>query len=330
MARILSQLVGHESAVNSIIEAIEQGKLAQTLLFAGASGVGKKMAALAVAQILVCERRGSGRAEACGECGACVRLEKGQSESLLLVEPDGLSIKAEQAHGILQFLTLRKLGRARVVIIDQAHLLNPQAGNALLKSLEEPPEGTYFILITSNPAAVLSTIRSRSQLVRFRPLRDEELRRILGAEIDDWALSAAHGSVEVAKRIAESRAEYKELEGAVENFLRSAATGLALNEVSRLKEMIKDKPSQVFVAGLIQCVVRDALRAQAGLSVTSPQAMAALAAELSRGDSEGVKALADLSLEFEQDFMRNVDRGLVLENFAIRWRDAVASDGRGA
>jgi DNA polymerase-3 subunit delta' len=321
MARILSRLVGHSETLTPLLNAVAQGKIAATLLFAGPAGVGKRLAAMGLAQVLVCERRSPEDSQACGECGSCLRLEKGQSESLLVVEPEGAGIKAEQARDILQFITLQKLGRARVVIIDQAHLLNPQAGNALLKSLEEPPSGTYFILITSLAAAVLSTIRSRSQLVRFRPLTVSELGQVLGPEADPWVLEGAHGSLEIARRMEESRDEFLQLEVAATNFLLAAGHGLPLVEISKLKDLIKDKPSQAFLTTFVQSVVRDALRLQAGLPPADSRRTAKAAQTLSGFAPEAVRALADFSLELEQDFARNVDRTLAMENFAIRLRE---------
>jgi DNA polymerase-3 subunit delta' len=328
MARLLSRLVGHQATMTSLLEASARQKLAATLLFAGPSGIGKKLAAMALAQTLVCEKN---LTEACGECGACLRLEKNQSESVLIVEPEGVAIKVEQAHSILQFLQLRKIGRARVVIIDQAHLLNPQAGNALLKSLEEPPQGTHFILISSNPAAMLSTIRSRAQLVRFKPLSDDELRqvlgRVLGAPPDDWTVVSAHGSIEAAKRIEESRDSYREIENAVIQYLVSARTHLPIDEITQLKDMMKEKAAQVFVSTLVQGLVRDAMRVHAGLAPIGDPSKGKVSQVLRTASSEAISKLAELALEFEQDILRNVDRGLVLENFAIRWREA--AQGRG-
>ncbi|MEK7357797.1 MAG: DNA polymerase III subunit, partial [Bdellovibrionota bacterium] len=222
MARLLDRLQGHGSVLKPLIEAAARERLAPTLIFNGPSGVGKRLAALALAQSLVCEKS---RDAACGECGGCLRIERGQSESLLVIEPDGAQIKIEQARDVLQFISLRALGRARVIVIDQAHLLGPQAANALLKSLEEPPSGTYFILVTPLASAILPTIRSRSQLVRFAPLDVKSLRAVLGANADEWVLRSARGSVETARRMMEDRAEFHEIETATRAYLGASLQG---------------------------------------------------------------------------------------------------------
>lgn len=320
MARILESLIGHRETLAPLFEAQKTGKLASTLLFAGSSGIGKRLAALALAQALVCERQEDGRA--CGSCGSCLRLERGQSESLLVVAPDSTQIKIEQARDILQFLSLQKLGRARVVIIDQGHLLNQQAGNALLKSLEEPPEGTYFIVVTSLAAGVLATIRSRSQLVRFKPLSNEELRTLLGDEGDEWVIESAHGSIEAARHLLESREGFMEIEETAASYLRVASSRLPMTEISNLRDLMKDRSAQGFVATLIQGVLRNALRLQAGVAPATQSRFADLQESTAKFDPRSLRILADLSIEFEQDLARNVDRGLILENFAIQWRVA--------
>jgi DNA polymerase-3 subunit delta' len=226
------QLEGHQLTLKPLVQAAAEQRLAGTLLFAGPSGVGKKFSAFALAQSLVCETSLETRPDhaGCGICGPCQRIEKGQSESLMVVEPAGAQIKIEQAREVLQFLNLQKLGRARVIVIDQAHLLGAQAGNALLKALEEPPEGTFFILITHLPNSILATLRSRSQLVRFKPLSDDSMRKILeqnpdAGKVDDWLLRASNGSVEAARRMNEERAEFETLERATTAYLASSLHG---------------------------------------------------------------------------------------------------------
>lgn len=317
MARLLDKLQGHTDTLKPLIEAAARDRLAPTMIFAGPSGIGKKLAALALAQSLVCERSREG---ACGECGGCLRIEKQQSESLLVVEPDGAQIKIEQARDVLQFISLRSLGRARVIIIDQAHQLGPQAANALLKSLEEPPTSTFFILVTSLASALLPTIRSRSQLVRFRPLELKELRAVVGKEADEWVLKSAHGSVEQARRMMEDRAEFQEIEEAARAYLAASLGGGGLpgTEISNLRELMKDRSTHGFVASLIQGTIRDALRSRAGVE---PLEADRVGAEL----LEAVTSLAPAHLEtlskkaivFERDLAGNVDRGLILENFAL-------------
>ena len=327
MARLIDQLVGHRETLEPLFRAHANDKLAATLLFVGPSGIGKKKAALVLAQALVCETN-KGAAPGCGECGGCLRIEKEQSESLMIVEPDGASIKIEQARDILQFIFLQKLGRARVVIIDQAHLLNPQSANALLKSLEEPPAGTHFLLISHMAASMLPTIRSRSQLVRFRPLSKPELAKVLGDEADPWILDMANGSVEAAHRFGESREDYQELESMTAEYLKESTIRFPGESITRLKELTKDRSAQTFFAGLVQGLLRDSLRLQSGLRPVHDKApWAEISTSLSELAPRSLGCLAERTLGIESDMARNVDRGLILENFAVYLRKAGQWDG---
>jgi DNA polymerase-3 subunit delta' len=239
----------------------------------------------------------------------------------MFVEPDGAQIKIEQARDVLQFLSLRNLGRARIILIDPAHAMGPQAANALLKALEEPPPGTYFILVTSQAAALLPTIRSRSQLVRFKPLSTAELSRVLTAQgitsPDPWTVSNAHGSVEMASRLSESRESYVELEDLVARYLATAPARFPNEEISALRERMKDRSSQNFVATLLQSLMSDTLRAQAGVNVERDSQWVDLVQGLAKFKPEAIRILSERSIEFEHDLARNVDRGLLLENFAL-------------
>ena len=317
MARVIDRLVGHRERLQPLLDAVGCDRLAPTLLFAGPAGVGKKLAALALTQALVCERNKDGNA--CGDCGSCVRVETGQSENLMMVAPEGASIKIEQARDILQFLSLRTLGRARVVIIDQAHLMNPQSGNALLKALEEPPRGTHFILITHMPAAILATIRSRSQLARFGPLANDELKKVLkelmGKAPDKWVIDCAHGSVEQAQRMMESREDFVQLENATLDYLSQSFTSFPAEAIQSLKELSRDKTAQAYMSQLIQGIVRDAMKVSSGIGGETRWPEVAQAASALGPRKLG--ALAEAALAMENDLTRNVERGLVLENFAI-------------
>lgn len=191
MARLIESIFAHQEKLQLWLKRPRSG----SFLFLGPSGVGKRKSAEALAQALVCEKNADSPALVpCGFCGACLRVEKKISESVMYVQPETVQIKMEQAQQVLEFLQLRSLGQARIIIIDPVTAMNMQAANALLKVLEEPPEGTYFFLLASSLAAVLPTIRSRSQILRFRSLSREELKKIHPAP--DWVYRACQGSAE--------------------------------------------------------------------------------------------------------------------------------------
>ncbi len=207
-------IVGNESTRARLWRAAADGRLHHCYLFEGPEGVGKAVTALRFACALNCETvpvDGSLR-EPCGTCATCRQFAAGTHPDLVRVVPDpGRAtrvITAEQARGIIAGLSLqRHSARRRVVIVDPADAFTEEAANALLKTLEEPPEGTQFILVTARPAALLTTVRSRSQRVRFGPVPRAELAtwlvaRGLGAELADASL----GSPGAALRLAEGEA----------------------------------------------------------------------------------------------------------------------------
>lgn len=195
MDRILSRVKGHQTQIQRMLQYfasnLAESRLSgQAWLFAGPSGVGKKLVARGLAQAILCESKPA----PCGICGSCLRVSSGHHESLLEIAPDGATIKMEQAHQILEFLNLQSVRKSRVIIIDEVNKLNPQSGNSLLKSLEEPPEGTIFFLVSSALSAVLPTIRSRCKKVLFQPLSHADLKFLRSSP--DWAIKASRGRLD--------------------------------------------------------------------------------------------------------------------------------------
>ena len=316
---ILAAIEGHNTQVKALTEAISRDRLPQTLLFVGPSGIGKKKVALGLTQVLVCERRAPGGNIACGECGPCIRINKLSSEDLFIVEPQGATIKIEQAHEILHFISLRRLGRARVIIINEAHLMGPQAGNALLKSLEEPPPGTHFILVTSNSGAILTTIRSRSQTIRFQSLPDEVLQSLTGAE--DWMIKSAQGSIEAVSRLSVNSDEWDKLRRTALSYLSALITGDLRNDED-FRDSVKDRASALFVTQIWLRALRDftVVAANQGKIEKERMLLPDQQTLIKAGSDLPLDFLAQLSelcLELEQDINRNVDRSLAFENFAI-------------
>jgi len=167
-------VIGHRRLVDLLARAVSRASLPPSLIFAGPDGVGKRFVAAATAQALNCPNitAGSDRADACGTCSSCTRIARGMHPDVLIVEPgDNGNIKIEQVRDVVDRAGYRPFeGKRRVVIIDEADALMPQAQNALLKTLEEPPPSSVFLLITARPDALLLTVLSRCPRLRFRPL----------------------------------------------------------------------------------------------------------------------------------------------------------------
>jgi DNA polymerase-3 subunit delta' len=165
---------GHRRLLDLLARSIERRTLPPSLIFEGPAGAGKRATAVAVAQALNCMQSGP---DACGECAACRKIARSVHPDVLIVEPgDSGSIKIEQVRDIADRANYRPFeGRRRVIIIDDADALVTAAQNALLKTLEEPPSTSVFILVTSRPDVLLPTVRSRCVRLRFAAGAAEEI-----------------------------------------------------------------------------------------------------------------------------------------------------------
>ncbi|HEX8500992.1 MAG TPA: DNA polymerase III subunit delta' [Pyrinomonadaceae bacterium] len=191
-------LVGNERAKGTLRRMLGQGRVPSALLFAGEEGLGKKLFALELARALNC--RAPRGAEACGACPACARVGRVQYPAsddrdehkkiawtdhpdVGLVVPYNRNILVDAVRHLERESNFRPAeGRARVFLVEHAESLNESASNALLKTLEEAPPTSHIVLVTSRPAGLLPTIRSRCQTVRFAPLAAEELEGYLVRE----------------------------------------------------------------------------------------------------------------------------------------------------
>jgi len=166
-------LIGHERPTAILKASILHDRVAHAYLFFGEDRIGKRLAALRFAQAINCEiDYGPGGPDACGACRSCRQVEARTHPDFLLIEPDqeqaNPQIKIEQIRELEQQLVYHPLvGRRKVCLIDEADRMTPGAANALLKTLEEPPDHSLLLLITSRPSALLATVRSRCQGIRF-------------------------------------------------------------------------------------------------------------------------------------------------------------------
>jgi DNA polymerase-3 subunit delta' len=166
---------GHRRLIDLLTRSIARDTLSPSLIFAGPAESDPRAAAIAVAQALNCVRLTPNlesripSQDACGTCTACVRIARGVHPDVLVVEPgDSGTIKIEQVREIVERAAYRPFeGKRRVVIVTDADALVPQAQNALLKTLEEPPSSSIFILVTSRPDMLLETVRSRCIRLQF-------------------------------------------------------------------------------------------------------------------------------------------------------------------
>jgi DNA polymerase III subunit delta' len=182
----LREICGQDRALRVLRRAWAAGRLAQAYCFTGPSGVGKRTTAVALAQAVNCLSPVAGPSageapDACGLCRACTRIAVGQHPDVALIAPEEKTvITIDQVRDLAARAALRAYeAPTKVWILDPAHEMQEPAANAFLKTLEEPPAGSLFILVTTAFSALLPTIRSRCQEVRFTALSAEAVQTIL-------------------------------------------------------------------------------------------------------------------------------------------------------
>jgi DNA polymerase-3 subunit delta' len=192
-------ITGHRPLLELLSRATARQTLPPSLLFAGPEGVGKRLTAIALAQALNCERpteTSIGR-DSCGTCPQCTRIARGVHADVLVVEPgDTGAIKIEQIREVIERSGYRPFeGRRRVVIVDHAEALGVSAQDAILKTLEEPPSASVFVLITDRPDLLVPTVRSRCQRLRFGPLAPADVAALL---VRDHGMTASEAHAAAA------------------------------------------------------------------------------------------------------------------------------------
>jgi len=175
------EIVGHRRLKRLLARAVHSGTLPPSLVFAGPEGVGKKHVAYALAQALNCLQPIEGLAgerDGCGTCASCSRIARGIHPDVLLVRrtEDKSAIVISQTRDLIRQVGYRPFeARHRVVVIDDADELGGDSQDALLKTLEEPPARNVFVLVTSRPNLLSTTVRSRCCVLRFAPLAAAEI-----------------------------------------------------------------------------------------------------------------------------------------------------------
>ncbi len=178
-----SEIAGHESQKEFLRNSVRKDRVAHAYLFSGPKGIGKKLVAKGFAELINCAEN---RTED-GECGcvSCVKIRKGVNPDVLVFEfSNEKTIKVDHIRDDIEHLVYLTPyeNPYKVFIIDDAHRMNFNAQNAFLKTLEEPPQNSVIILLTTIADLLMPTIRSRCQVVSFQPLETKVVREIVEKE----------------------------------------------------------------------------------------------------------------------------------------------------
>jgi len=323
-----SQILGHRERIDAFRRIVASERLAHAYLFVGPAGIGKRRVALELAKALLCESR-KGDLDACDHCASCLLVDAGTHPDLFTVgrPEDKNEVPIEVMKELCKSFSLKSArGHGKIGILDDADDLNEESANCFLKTLEEPPPQSLFILVGTSIDRQLSTIKSRCQLVRFAPLSDDHVREILKMQgIADAAMlerlvRLGGGSPGQALALADEalwtfRREL--LKGLVQP--RVDSVGLARKFVDFAEEAGKETALQrrramQMLRLLIESLV-DALRLQAGAAPRSAESadLPLVESLAQRAGIEKIEAALERCLETETHLGRYVQISLVLE-----------------
>ncbi len=341
------ELVGQTHVTATLANAIRLNRVAHAYIFSGARGVGKTTAARILAKALNCEKGPA--AEPCGQCPSCLGITAGNSL-------DVIEIDAASNRGIDQIRELREMvryapaaARTKVVILDEAHMLTDEASNALLKTLEEPPDRVIFVMATTQPESLADTIRSRAQHFHFRTLTFQEiigrLQEIAGKEglqVEPGALAvmarAAEGSLRDALSLLEqarafcgdtiSDQQVRELLGIVpEDVLNELVGAIAEGSADRALALVHRFQKE---GRNLQHFCREAIRHMRNLLIArvagsdseliaaTPEQRPRLAETAARFSEEDLTRYFQILLQTDEDVRRKPDPRVHLEMGVLR------------
>ena len=244
--------------VSSLLKQIQAGKLTHALLMSGESGIGKWTFAVGIASILLCENEEFSH-RPCGKCKACKQVESLSHPDLLIIQR-GMPLVPTDVKTVIPVTDIEEMIRrislqgfeynGHIVLIRRAEEMNESAQNKLLKTLEEPPANTYFIMTSRNPDLLLPTITSRCRIFRLHPTGEDIIYRILRekgyeeskARKVSWE---ANGSIGKALKIAEDSEYWQFRTKVLRDFLSCSRRGDILHISTEWKDQ-KDRADDIF------------------------------------------------------------------------------------
>ncbi|HEY6085898.1 MAG TPA: DNA polymerase III subunit delta' [Nitrospira sp.] len=329
-------IIGHGNAIAALQAAVAHRRLAHAYLFYGERAVGKRLTALRFAQALHCERLETSQAiDACGICRSCQQVQARTHPDFFIIEPDKElatpQIKIEQIRDIEQQVVYRPLiGERKICLIDEADRMTISAANALLKTLEEPPDHCLFLLISSRPAALPMTIRSRCQTLRFSApaLTQVEGALILKREIPpaDARLLALTSEGRIGEALSADAKDIRARQQELLDLVRPESLRSVTTILSSAEALFKNDRAQEVLSWLARWI-RDIVV----LHVSGDRDQLLYGQDLAHLEVYAKQADIDSLLELLQDIentqqqaTRHLNLQMALENFLLRLRDALS------
>ena len=312
---------GQERAKRFLRRLLHLEKIPHAVLLSGMEGIGKATLAREFAKLVNCLH--PEHADACEACASCLKMKDGHHPDLVWIKSEGTFIKLDQIRGLKQRLAFRPFeGKWRIVIIEDAHDLREEAGNSLLKLLEEPPRHNLFLLTTLEPQMLLPTIVSRCCHIRLQPLEEIWIERYLTqrhglppAQAQQIA-TLAEGSLERAQGLADPD-RMTHLQDVLENVLK--LKGLPMVDFFPLTtQWAKGSEDLEQDLGCIKLWLRDLIRSR--LVTDYRPALETAARTLNQAPSVAVATLLSLFMDIENAhrlIRQNANKQLTLEGVCL-------------
>lgn len=260
----LEDIIGEEQIKEHFIQAIEQGKVGHAYIFEGETGSGKKALAYAFAKMLQCEQPG---ATPCGCCQPCLQAESGNQPDVITVtheKPNSFGVD-ELREQLVQDMDIKPYSsRYKIYIIPDAELMTQQAQNAILKTIEEPPQYGIVMLLTTNSGRFLPTIMSRCVKLTVKPVDNRKVYQYLEDhyELDEetlrFATEYAFGNIGKACRCVESE-EFQEMRAMCVDMLQNIAHWEISDMIFNIKDVVKHKTQIMDYLDIMTMWFRDVL-----------------------------------------------------------------------
>lgn len=216
---LFDAIIGNDKIKKELINSIKLNKYSHSYLFLGTAGIGKKLIAREFAKMILCESK----EKYCNKCKSCIEFDSNNNPDFQEIWPDGNVIKIDQIRTMQKkILEAPIISNQKVYIIDDADALTREAQNCLLKTLEEPPEFVNIILIASNEANLLSTVKSRCTILKFEDIKNEEIQRYLEEkynliDVSQSVIEASSGSIGKAEQLKDKQELYESISNIINN-----------------------------------------------------------------------------------------------------------------
>ncbi len=314
-------IVGHRDAVAHIQNAIRSDKVSHAYIINGEKGSGKRLIATLFAMTLQCREHG---VEPCGQCPSCRKALTGNHPDIIYVKhekPNTISVDEVRAQLVDDAAIRPYESPYKIYIVEEASKMTPQAQNALLKTIEEPPDYVVIMLLTENREALLPTILSRCVSLNLHPVSDDEMKEYLMKQmhVPDYQAeieaSFAQGNIGKAKKAAESRDFMESVEYCI-RIMKKAKQMEIYELVDAVKQLSSDKKSIYDKLDLFEMWFRDVLLFKATKEVDGlifKEEINAISERASTSSYEGIQKIIE-AIHVAADRLRaNVNFDLTME-----------------